>query len=547
VIRALVAGVAVLALGPGVALGGDASQAKKKKPAAAKCPAGTTPVIAKQGRKAVLKRDKRGRVKCAAVKRSGLRAPAPSPTLQVGQVADTLGLAADINPKAFAKLNRAIGGRRADRLLNLGLVAWRQTAGAAHAAENETKSFGYGGADGNVTFGLEKVEGEQSGFRANASAEMKVARADLEKLSSDLKDKLPPDVTGARAKVDVGFEDVAATCPTDKGAVPGRLHGKGSITVTVERSDGAPIEVTLGADVETSYTAQVGADGKIEKINGVDVKTTFQTGGSGTSTETYRGHIAGSGFGREALLDAPKGTFDAALQRDWSHVDLKSGGVFGPHGSWRYGGPFPISDLRTVDNIKAMAATSVATQLLTLAALEYVRKVSLDRIDKSPCGYSVLFDITSEFRAATHQASGKLSVTVPVRAVPGSPGRWTGSASLPFQNVQFIPHTECPYIDIVSNPGTITVDIKLLPNGNIEVTWSGDHTSSASIDCPPDNSDPPNDPPPIAGQQGPSLVGVSPTTFELPASGGLQNIGGGVDGGGGDGFFDSGTLLVSRS
>jgi hypothetical protein len=41
-------------------------------------------------------------------------------------------------------------------------------------------------------------------------------------------------------------------------------------------------------------------------------------------------------------------------------------------------------------------------------------------------------------------------------------------------------------------------------------------------------------------------VGVSPTTFELPGSGGMQAIGGGVDAGGGDGFFDSGSLLVSR-
>jgi hypothetical protein len=46
---------------------------------------------------------------------------------------------------------------------------------------------------------------------------------------------------------------------------------------------------------------------------------------------------------------------------------------------------------------------------------------------------------------------------------------------------------------------------------------------------------------------GPSLLGVTPTTFELPASGGKQAIGGGIDGGDGDGFFDSGSLLVSRT
>jgi hypothetical protein len=41
-------------------------------------------------------------------------------------------------------------------------------------------------------------------------------------------------------------------------------------------------------------------------------------------------------------------------------------------------------------------------------------------------------------------------------------------------------------------------------------------------------------------------LGVTPASFELPPSGGMQVIGGGVDAGGGDGFFDSGSLLVSR-
>lgn len=526
-----------------------AVSAKKKKAPAAKCPAGTTPVVTKRGRKPAVKRDKRGRLKCTAVKRSAVPAPAPSPSLQVGQVADVLGSSADINSKAFTKLNRLIGSRRSDRLLELGLVAWRDTAGAAraHAAENETKSFSSGGADGNVSFGVERVEGAQSGFKATASAGMKVTRADLEKFSTTLKDNLPSDVTGATAKVDVSFEDVATTCPDDKGAVPGKLRGKGSISVKVERSGGAPpIEVTIGADVNATYTAHVGADGKVDAINGLDVQTTFQAGGSGRSTETYRGRIAGSGFGREGLLDAPKGTADAAIQRDVSHIDPNSGGVFGPHGSWRYGSGFPISDLRTVDNLKAMAATSIATSISTLAALEYLRKVTVDRIDKSACAFQVVVDVTSLFKSATHDASGKLNLTVDVRAEPGSAGHWTGSATAQYTDVTFTPHIECPYVAIVNTPGTFKLDIKRLASGNLEVTWSADPTTSASVDCPP-TGDPPYDPPPQPGQPGPSLVGATPTTFELPAAGGTQAIGGGIDGGGGDGYFDSGSLVVTPS
>jgi hypothetical protein len=519
----------------------DASAAKKRKPAAAQCPAGTTPIVTKRGRKAVLKRDRRGRLRCRDVKRSNLRAPAKTPTMQIGQVADVLDSVADINPKAFTRLERALGRRRADRLMKLALRAWRQTAGAA----SETQTFSGGGADGKVTFSVDKVEGDRSGFRATASAEMKVSREDVVKFGSELKDKLPADVTGARAKVDVSFEDVAATCPDEKGAVPGKLRGKGSITVTVERSDGPPIDVKLSAEVDTRYTAEIGADGKVSSINNVDVQTTFQTSGSGNSTETYRGRISGSGFGRDGILDAPSGKTGAALERDVGHLNPNNGGVFGPHGSWRYGRGFPIGDLRTVDNVKAMAATSIATNVLTLASLEYLRKVTLDRIDKSPCGYTVFVDIATRTITAAYDSVGTLKFSVPTRAVPGSTTHWRGTAPALFADLSFTAKSECVMHTPVNTPGTFTVDLERLPSGNLNVTWSADPSTSASIDCPPDGSDPPYDPPPVPGMTGPSLLGVTPTTFELPASGGPQVIGGGIDAGGGDGFFDSGSLLVS--
>jgi hypothetical protein len=543
----------VLVAGGAVAVP-DASAAKKK-PAAAGCPAGTTPIVTKRGGKPVLKRNRRGRLRCRAVKRSSLRAPAKTPTLQVGQVADVLDSVARINPKAFTRLERIIGRRRASRLMKLGLTAWRKTAGAASAGQTgrvpqsatETTTFSSGGAEGKASFGLEKVEGDRSGFRATASAEMKVTRADIEKFSTDLKDKLPADVTGAGAKVDVSFEDVAATCPNDKGAVPGKLRGKGSITVTVERSGGPPIEVKLSADVNTTYNAEVGADGKVNAINDVEVQTTFQTGGSGNSTETYRGRVVGTGFGKDGILDAPAGKAGAAIERDAGRIDPNSGGVFGPRGSWRYGGGFPISDLRTLDNVKAMAATSIATNLLTLAALEYLRKVTLDRIEKSPCGYSILVEINSRMVAATHQAFGALRFSLVARPVAGSASRWTGTAPAQFQDLAFTPLSECAYHTVINTAGTFKIDLELLPSGNLQVTWSADPSASASVDCPPDDSEPPYDPPPIPGMPGPSLLGVTPTTFELPATGGLQAIGGGIDAGGGDGFFDAGSLLISRS
>ena len=521
--------------------------------AARVCPAGSTPIVGKRGGKPVLKRDSRGRMRCKRAKPSNVRAPANSPALQIGQVADVLARVADLHPNTFKKLDRTIGKRRADRLLKVGLTAWRETAGAAFAAgraqgsATETKSFSEGGANGSASFNLDKVEGDRSGFKATAAAEMKVSRADIEKFSTALKDELPADVTGARAKVAVSFEDVATTCPDEKGAVPGKLRGKGSITVTVERSGGPPIEVTLSAEVDTSYTAQIGADGKVSEINGVNTQTTFQTGGSGKSTETYRGRIVGSGFGRDGFLNAPSGKSGEAIERDFGHIDSNSGGVFGPHGSWRYGRGFPISDLRTLDNVKAMAATSIATQVLTLAALEYLRKVTLDRIEKSECSYSVVADMSTRAVTAFHTAFGRLAFSTVARAVPGSAGRWTGTTPVEYTDVSFTPSTECAYHSIVNNPSTFQIDIERLANGNIKVTWSADPSATASIDCPPDDSDPPYDPPPVPGMPGPSLLGVTPTTFELPAAGGEQVIGGGIDAGDGDGFFDSGSLRISRA
>ena len=317
-------------------------------------------------------------------------------------------------------------------------------------------------------------------------------------------------MTGARAKVDVSFEDVAATCPDEKGAVPGKLRGKGSITVTVERSDGPPIDVKLSADVNTTYTAEVGADGKVSSINDVDVQTTFQTGGSGNSTETYRGRISGSGFGKEGILDAPAGGTGAAMERDVGHLDPNSGGVFGPHGSWRYGRGFPISDLRTVDNVKAMAATSIATNVLTLASLEYLRKVTLDRIEKSPCGYTVFVEINSRTVTALYQSFGTLKFSVPTRAVPGSTTRWKGTAPAQYGDLAFTALSECVMHTPVNTAGTFTVDLERLPSGNLKVTWSADPSTSASIDCPPDDSEPPYDPPPDPRHDRAVAVGRDP-------------------------------------
>jgi hypothetical protein len=192
-----------------------------------------------------------------------------------------------------------------------------------------------------------------------------------------------------------------------------------------------------------------------------------------------------------------------------------------------------------------MFAAAIATNLLTLAAVEYVRKMALDRLDKQPCDYAVTLNVNGTGIFATHEASGQMAVSLTPSAA--GPGRWTGTAPAAWGSLVFTSKVGCPYVSPVSG-GTFTVDLQLTPAGPLLVTWSTDAAggmATASIDCPPEG-DPPYDPPPIPGQAGVALVGVGPMSFELPAEGGTQAIAGGVSEGG-DGFFNDGTLTVIRT
>jgi hypothetical protein len=97
------------------------------------------------------------------------------------------------------------------------------------------------------------------------------------------------------------------------------MKARGTVKVTVERDGKPPLVVEQSVEVEATYTAR--ADGTID----VEVKTAFQSGGSGVPTQTYRGRRLGTGFGREAILDASD--VHGALQRDVGHFDDAAGGV----------------------------------------------------------------------------------------------------------------------------------------------------------------------------------------------------------------------------
>ena len=542
---ALIAAVALLAALPAGADAADAPAAGKA--AKKRCPGGTTPIVRKRGHRVVAKRDRRGRLRCRKIAVRRPPAPSVAPLAQAAGVAGALRQSLAVDPGAMRPLERAIGRRRAKRLLAITLEGWRRSAGAsaaraAQAPGEQTQAFSPGdGVEGSASFGVEPASGADSGFSASVTASLTTTRAGVAKLSSAATDKLPSDVKRARGEISVRFEDIVAACASAAGGRSGRVKANGKVKLTVEREDGPPVVLELEADVAATYTAKADDTGRITKIDDLDVKTTFRSSASGEATQTYRGRRLGTGFGRDSILDASD--VGPAIERDFGHVDADAGGVFGPKGSWSFERGIGLSDLRTVDNVKAMLATAVATNLLTLATLEYLRKVALPRAEKEKCGYTVSLTVDGRGSFATHDASGRLAVTVP--ATPAGTGRWTGTAPSAWESLVFTSKTECAYVSPVSG-GTFTADLQLTEAGTLRVTWttdSGGGMATASVDCPPHDE---YDPPPIPGQAGTALVGAGPASFELPAEGGSRAITGGVQDGG-DGFFNDGVLTVVRT
>jgi hypothetical protein len=528
-----------------VAVPATAPAAAPGKPGATKkrCPAGTTPVVRKKGKRAVPKRDRRGRLRCRAIPMKRPPAPAATPLGQAADVAGALRQTLAVDPGALDRIAKTVGRRRAKRLLAVTLDSWESRAAVARAAQApQTTTFTPGdGMTGSASFGVEQVTGAESGFTATASVTVSATREGVSKLSSALTDKLPPDVKRATGQLDVSFQDRAAGCPDAAGKRSGSVKATGKVKVKVEREGKPPVEMELAADVEMTYTATSGEDGKVATIDNVDVKTEFRSATTGEATQTYRGHRLATGFGRPSILDSKD--WSAALERDGGRFNTEAGGIFGPKGSWNFERGIGAQDLRTIDNVKGMFTAAIATNLLTLAAVEYVRKVALDRLEKVRCGYSVSFVVDGTGIFATHDASGRISI-IALDAAQTGPGKWTATAPAAWQNLIFTTKTDCAYVSPVTG-GTFSVELQLTPAGPLSVNWSTDAAggmSTASVDCPGD----PHDPPPIPGQPGPALVGIGPMSFELPPEGGSQRLAGGVESGG-EGFFNEGTLTVTRT
>ncbi|MCW2983357.1 MAG: hypothetical protein JWR63_927 [Conexibacter sp.] len=630
--RSLVAILALvlLALAPGAA---DAKKAKKSR-----CAAGKVPVVKGSGKHARLAYDGKGRLKCTAPKRipaKAIPAPRATPGGQLGATADQLENVLDVVPGALARLDRKIGARRTSKMVAIALGSWRNRAVAADA-KADTYSPGTGvDVDFKSDFGAVD-DGSQTGYAGKATIEGSFTRGGLDQL---IKGKagveLPAEVKDGRIKVELAFTDLPNNCPDATGKVKGVLKAGGKLTLTV----GSTV-VTLSAKIDATYNLAVGDDARWHTIDDVDVQTEFQVGGTGRSTETWRGRRLGAGFGTEGILGA-KDT-GAALVRDLGRLDNGHGGIFGPHVGVNFerdGGS--LWDLRSIDNVKGMIATNVASMIATLAVVEYVRKVAADRVQKvwydqekclkidaapakaklragetttvtarnaraasgapasanltatgtkslepgsaplpangtkdftltapaakpaksswklvalSKAGkktaagdltedqgpYTVTLDDHETGHFATHDATGHLTGTLQTAAVAGAtPERWTASAPVSWTDLTATPKLDCSYVDPQSGGAwTATVTAVADDRIRVELDFTAQTLVTWTVACPEGGS--------IPGQAGTSPMGMTPRTFELPAGGGTQAVGGSITLGT-DGFFTDGTVTVTPS
>jgi hypothetical protein len=403
----------------------------------ARCPAGKVPVITGRGKRARPALDRKGRLRCAAPKKVALKAipvPAATPGAELGAVADALDQALAVAPGALAPIERKLGAKRAKKLLAVALDSWRTRAARAataaraaraargaraHAAETKSDTYSpVAGADMTFTGEFGTVDdGVTGGYRGSAVVEGNFSRGGLEKLAEKAgAGALPPGVKDGRAKLELSFADLPQVCPDARGKVKGTLKASGKLTLTVGSAS-----VTLAAELDVSYALQVGDDARWKTIDDVDVKTAFSIGGSGRSTETWRGRRTGTGFGHDGILGAKDA--GAAITADMGHISDTGGGNFGPHGGInRESGTGGLWDLRSIDNVKGLIANNYANAILMLAALEYVRKVAADRVQKHWLDDEQCLKLDAAAAASRLRAGQTTTVTAKnARAADGGP------------------------------------------------------------------------------------------------------------------------------
>lgn len=398
---------------PGVA----AAPAKK-----VKCAPGTVPVVTGSGKKSKLAR-KKGKARCKAVPRPKVTAVEPPAASSQGVVASTtdqLTQAMAVKPDALAATEQRIGKKATTALIDRSMNAWRKAAGAqarraADGGFHSSTTFGdpAKGTDGSARIDASEVTADgKLGLQASGSVEFHADAKGLKDLGADK----VTDAKDAKIKIEIAFADVPDACPDASGKVNGKLTGEAKLTIT---TDG--VSQTIAAKVDATYTITVGKDARWKTIDNVDVQTTFTFGGSKKGSETWRGREQGSGFGQKGLLD--QGTdFSSAYGEASSHIDWTKGGIYGPHSRVDNATGPTAWDIRSISNLKGLLYTQTATHLLTLASVEYIRKIVADRVQKNWYDKEACQKLEGKPAASKLRAGQTTTVTASnAKAANGSP------------------------------------------------------------------------------------------------------------------------------
>ncbi len=527
------------------------AQAAKK----LKCKAGTVPVLIGSGTKAKVAKTKTGKPKCAKppkLKASRLEPPATTSQGSVASAADQINQALTVDPEALDKIEQKVGKKATKALVDRTLNQWRSGMQARRLADDKgihlNQTFGdpAKGTQGSAKLDASDVNTDgKLGYQASATVEFSADGKGLKELGADK----VTDAKSAKVKLEVSFNDAPTACPKD-GKVDGKLSASAKITIT---TDGA--SQTISAKVDSSYELAIGDDGAWKTIDNVDVQTEFQFGGTGEKTSTWRGRRVGSGFTSKGIFGEGSGDFTAAIKEQSSHINPNAGGIFGPQSGVNFAKGETPWDYKSISNIKGMIYTDIATTYLTYAAVEYIRKVVADRLQKNlkngacQAKYTVTLADTERGVFATHDASASLSgtlVTAPVK--DSAPAKSTASGP-----VTWSPLASASKIDIctIINPvSSGTWSVTVTKTGPETISVAVDFTNDTVVDYTFHCVDPPtpgcNCGPVITDNPltGPRPIGFPRTPFTLPATGGTIPVQGAITLGS-DGLFSNGTVTVT--
>ena len=351
-----------------------------------RCKPGQVPVISGTASNPKLAL-KKGKPRCQAepkLKSSKIEPAASTPQGSVSSTADQITQALAAKPEALKKAEKKLGKKATGSLVARSLNDWRSGAQAQARRLADDGGFHYAGSFGDAakgTAGSAKIDAgaanaDGSGVKATATIEFSADSKGLKDLGAD---KITSGKS-AKVRLDIAFEDAPAVCPTAAGRVDGKLNASAKLTLTIDGQ-----ATTVSAKVEAKYFITVGGDARWKTIDGVDVMTTFSYSAPGEATSTWRGERAGAGFTEKGIFGEGSGDIESAIKEQRSHIRDDLGGVWGPKGRVLYSDPSTDNIFNyggSISHLKGMILTEVATQYLTFAAVEYIRKVVAPRGQK---------------------------------------------------------------------------------------------------------------------------------------------------------------------